>query len=118
MTDVPPPPPRPPASPSGPPPFGAGPHGGGYGYALPPRNNGNAIAALCCAIGAWLVCPIVPAIIALVLAANAEREIALSRGAQTGEGLVQAARIVSWIHLGLMSLIVIGLVLLVAASGV
>lgn len=116
MTGVPPPPLPPGPPPSGPPPFAGGPAGPSYGY-VAPQNNGNAIAALCCAIGAWMVCPIVLAIIALVLAANAEREIALSRGAQAGEGLVQAARIVSWIHLCLMSLIVVGVILVVAASG-
>ena len=65
------------------------------------RTNGNAIAALCCAIGAWLVCPLIPAIVALFLAASADREIVQSMGEQTGEGLAKAARIVSWVHIGL-----------------
>lgn len=119
MSDVPPPPQQPPwGGPPGPPPgpaYPGSPNYPGYGY-VPPKNNSNAIAALCCAIGAWMVCPIVPAIVALVLANNAEREIKASGGTQTGEGLAQAAKIVSWIHLALIGAVIV-LFVLIAVVG-
>ncbi len=46
----------------------------------------------------------IPAIIALVMAGGAEREIAQSGGALQGEGQIKAGRIMSWITLGLAAL--------------
>lgn len=87
--------------------------------AAPPTSS-NAIIALILAIVSWAVCPIVPAIVALVLAQSASREIAASQGRVQGAGLVTAARIVSWINIGFWAaFIVIGLfvVLLAAVAG-
>lgn len=88
-------------------------------YGPVPQTSTNAIAALVLSIVAWLICPIIPAIIALVFASKADKEIAASNGWVTGGGLVTAAKIVAWINIGLYgALIAIGvLVLIVAVVG-
>jgi hypothetical protein len=60
----------------------------------------NAIIALVLSVLSWMLCPIVLAIVALVMAGNAQRDIEASHGAKTGLGMVKAARIVSWINIG------------------
>lgn len=66
------------------------------------------------AIGSFVLIPLVPAIIALVLASSASKEIAASGGRFTGDGMVTAAKVISWINIGLS---VLAVVLLVAAFG-
>ncbi len=48
-----------------------------------------------------MVCPIIPAVVALFMCPGARRKIEGSGGALTGEGLVTAAKIISWVNLGL-----------------
>lgn len=127
------------AAPSGPPSYGQQPpaappygqelpaYGGAYGpppgYGQQPSGfpgpgyqgqstDSKAIIALVCAIGSFVVFPVVPAIVALVLAPQARRDIAASGGRLTGEGLVTAAKVIAWINLVLCLLAVLGFVLL------
>jgi hypothetical protein len=64
-------------------------------------------------IVSFLVCPLIPAIVALFVAASADQEIRASGGHIGGEGLSKAAKIISWINIGLcaagIALLVIGL---------
>lgn len=104
-----------------PPPAGYGPvtsygqPAGGYG--TPPlygsRTNTKAVVALCLAIGSFVVLPLIPAIVALVLAPSARREIARSQGNESGLGLVTAATIVAWINVGVFTLLIVGALLLI-----
>jgi len=90
-------------------------------YAPMPQTSNSAIIALVLSIVAWVVCPIIPAIIALVFANKADKEIAASNGWVTGDGLVTAAKIVSWINIGLYAGIIAILLLvgiIAAAVGV
>jgi large-conductance mechanosensitive channel len=96
-----------------PPPGGA--YGSYPGYRTP-ETDGAAIGALIAAIVAWVICPLVPAVVALVLAGTAERNIAASRGWKTGSGLVSAARIVAWINIGLVLAGLVFMLLVAAAS--
>ncbi|RKS69250.1 hypothetical protein CLV35_3427 [Motilibacter peucedani] len=80
----------------------------GYGYAAP-QTEGTAVAALVCAIGSFVVCPVVPAVVALFLARSADAAIRASHGAKTGEGLAKAARIVAWANIVLAVLAVLAL---------
>jgi hypothetical protein len=80
----------------------------------PPQTDGTAIAVLVLAVCSFVVLPVVPAVVALVLAPSAERDIAASGGRLTGEGLVRAGRIVAWIHLALCLAAVVVVVLLLA----
>jgi hypothetical protein len=86
-----------------------------------PQTSSNAIIALILAIVSWAVCPIIPAVVALVLASSAAKEIAASGGRIQGGGLVTAARIVSWVNIGLWAaVLVVGvffLVLFAVAGG-
>ena len=91
--------PQPPQPYGAPPPgWGAPPGYGGYGYAAP-QTDGKAIGALICAIAAFVICPFVPAVVALILAGQAASSIRASGGRLTGEGMVTAARVIAWINI-------------------
>ena len=84
--------------------------------------SSNAVVALILAILSWAVCPLIAAIVAIVFASIASAEINASDGRIGGRGLVTAARIVAWIHIGFVAAaILIGLLILVvvviASSG-
>jgi hypothetical protein len=82
-----------------------------------PPNDGTAVAALVLAILAWVVCPVVLGIAAVVLAGNAQRTIEASAGALGGRGLVTAARVVAWANIvlyGLFALAALSVVAVVA----
>ena len=104
--------PPPPGYGQPPPGYGAPPppgYGGGYGappgygqpppYYGPPPNDGKAVGALVSAIISFVVCPLIPAIVALVLAGQASQRIRESGGRLGGAGMVTAARIISWINI-------------------
>jgi len=59
------------------------------------------------AISSWVVCPLIPAIVALVFAARADREIAASAGMITGSGLSTASKVVSWINIGIWAAVIL-----------
>jgi hypothetical protein len=67
-------------------------------------------------IVSWLVCPIIPAIVALVLAKKSGDEIAASQGRVGGEGLNTATKIVSWINIAFYGAFIVigGAILLIA----
>lgn len=92
-----------------------------YGYGQPPQMRATSSKAttvmvlgivslvlmFTCGLG------FIAAIVALVMAGGAEREVAQSGGALQGEGQIKAGRIMSWITLGLTALgviLVIGLI--------
>lgn len=106
----------PPASATYPPP--AYPPAPGYayapvqGYAPAPTTSTSAVIGLVLAIVSWAVCPVIPAIIALVLAHQSTREIQASDGAVGGAGLNTATRIISWINIGLWAALIVGFGLL------
>jgi hypothetical protein len=102
----------PPGSPPG---YGPSPYAGS-GWTGSPQTSTKGIVALILAVASFMVFPLVPAIVALVLASSARREIDESGGRIGGRGLVQAARIVAWINIGLCLLAIVGLVLLVAVG--
>lgn len=82
-----------------------------------PGTSSNAIVALVLAIISWVVCPIVPAIVALIFANMADKEIQASGDSVQGKGLVTASKIVSWINIGLWAaMIVIGAFVLVIVA--
>src|SRR6266704_634025 len=83
----------------------------------PPRTSGTAIAALMVAIGSYFVCPLIGAIIALVLAASAARELDHSPGQLTGHGLVTAARWLAAIHFAIVGLVTGAVLILMAGCG-
>lgn len=82
-----------------------------------PQTSGNAIIALVLSIASWIVCPIVLAIVALVFASKADREIAAAPSQLTGGGLTTAAKIVAWVNIGIAAaLVLIGIAALVVIA--
>jgi hypothetical protein len=69
------------------------------------------------AIASFVVCPLVPAIVALVLAHTAQQKIDASGGRLTGDGLNTAARIIAWIHIGLIALVIVILIVVGVTVG-
>ena len=87
------------------------------GYGAPgPSTSGRATAVLICGISSLLLLlagvGFIPAVVALVLAGGAKREIAASNGSLTGLEFVKTGRICSWITIALT---VIAVVLAVVA---
>lgn len=78
-----------------------------YPYAPTPTTSTNAIVGLVLAVLSWVLCPIVPAIVALVLARQSDREIQASGGTVGGEGLNTATRVVSWINIGVWGTLIV-----------
>lgn len=98
-------------------PGAGGPQGYGpppYGYYAAPQTDGKAIGALVCAVGAWLVCPLVLAVVALILAGQSARDIRESGGRLSGDGMNTAARVISWVNIAGCVLFVL---ILLAAAG-
>lgn len=94
--------------------YGAPPQYAGYaGYAPAPQNEGTAVGALIASILSWMICPVIPAVVALVMIPGARRKIAESHGRLTGEGLLTAAKWVSLINIGFYLLLAGLLVVLV-----
>lgn len=100
-------------------PSGASPQWGpppGTGAYTPPRTEGTAVAALICSIAAWVVCPMVLAIVALALAHAAGNKIDASGGRLTGEGMVRAAQIIAWIHIALVTIVFVIIAIVLAVN--
>ena len=71
--------------------------------------------ALVLSIASWVIFPIVLAIVSLVFANKAEKEIAASNGSIGGGPLVTASKIVSWVNIGLYAaLVILGILALFA----
>lgn len=79
----------------------------------PQETASRAIVALVLSIASFVVFPLVPAIAALFLAKDAEREIAGSGGRLTGEGMATAARVLAWINIALCAIVSLAVVALV-----
>lgn len=94
------------------------PPGAVYVQPATPKTSPAAIIAVVLAVLSFLQCPVVLAVVALVLARSAETDIAASNGWVTGAGLARGARIAAWINIGLSIALGIGLlVLMILAPG-
>ena len=82
-------------------------------YGPPPQTEGSAVGALIASILSWVFCPIIPAIVALVLIPGAKRKIDASQGRLTGESLLTAAKWIAWINIGLWGLMIVGFGILI-----
>lgn len=79
-----------------------------------PTTSTNAVIGLVLAIVSWVVCPIIAAIVALVLAHSSDKEIKASDGRVGGAGFNTATRIIAWINIGVSIVAGIVVVALVA----
>src|SRR3954452_17832344 len=94
------------------PPYGQQRYGGPY---APLQNSQDAVVALVLSIAGFVVCPVVPSIIALVYAGRAEREIAASGGRLGGSTMVTAAKVLAWVELALVALVLVFFILFAVA---
>lgn len=73
--------------------------------AAPPTSS-KVTAALVCAILSFAVCPVVLAIVALVLAKQAADEITAAGGDAKADSTLRAARIIAWVNIILLGVVV------------
>lgn len=78
-------------------------------YASAPT-DGSATGALICSILSFVVCPVVLAVVGLVLASSAKKKIRASGGAIGGEGQANAATVISIINIALFVLAFVGII--------
>jgi hypothetical protein len=117
----------PPAQPGQPGPQGWGPPPPGYGtppgfgappgYAYSPPTDSKAITALVLAIVSFALCPIIPAIVALVLVSQSNRAIAASGGRLGGTGMNTASKVISWINIVVYGIGVVVVIGVLATAG-
>ena len=89
------------------------------GYGQAPQTDSKAVVGLILAISAWVICPFITAIIALVLAGQSNRAIDASGGRLEGRSLNTATKVIAWLNIVLgiigivafIALIVFGVVL-------
>lgn len=79
-----------------------------------PPTSTNAIVGFVLSVVSWLLCPVVPAIIALVLARLSSKEITASGGRVGGAGFNTATRIIAWLNIA--AWIIAGIVIAVLAA--
>lgn len=91
--------------------YGQPPGWGAPGGGPPPETESKAIIALVLSIVSFFLLPVLPAIAALVLASSSKRDIEASGGRLGGEGMVTAAKVISWINIGMWVLIALFFVL-------
>ena len=87
------------------------------GLPTAPSASGNSIAALVLSIASWVIFPIVLAIVSLVFANKAEKEIAASNGSIGGGPLVTASKIVSWVNIGLYAALALFAIMILGVWG-
>ena len=80
------------------------------GYPTARQTDSKAVIGLVLAISSWLVCPLITAIIALVLAGQSNRAIAASGGRLEGRSMNTATKVIAWINIVLSILALIAMV--------
>lgn len=99
-------------TPPGYPPVGYPPVGAqavGYG-AAPAQMDSKSVVALVLAIASWVICPLITAIAALVLAGQSDRAIDESGGRLDGHSMNTATRWIAWANIALSVLALIALI--------
>ena len=77
-------------------------------------NSGSATVSLIFGILAWVLLPVIGAIIAIIAGHMARREISASNGQLGGSGMATAGLILGYVHIGVSLLACVGFVLLIA----
>lgn len=88
------------------------------GYPAARQTDSKAVIALILAISSWIVCPVITAIVALVLAGQSNRAIDASGGQLEGRSMNTATKVIAWINivLSVLGLIALAGLLVFAAS--
>jgi nitric oxide reductase large subunit len=89
----------------------------GVGYGTPASDTtGKSTAALVCSILSFVVCPVILAVVGLVLASQAKQEVLAQGGDPSRDSTAKAARIIAWVHLALFAVLAVFGVLLVIVA--
>jgi hypothetical protein len=80
------------------------------------RTESNAIASLILGIASFVVCPLIPAILAVVFG-NKAKEIIARDPSLDGEGMAKAGVILGWVNIGLWGALVLLFIVLAAFGG-
>jgi hypothetical protein len=83
------------------------------GYGQAPQTDSKAVVGLILAISAWVICPFVTAIIALVLAGQSNRAIEASGGRLEGRSLNTATKVIAWLNIVLGVIAIIGFIVFI-----
>ena len=97
-------PPPPPPSPTPP-----------YGYVQMPRTNSTAIVSLVAGIGAWVICPVLAAVVAVITGHVALSQLRTS--GEQGRGMALAGTILGYTNLGLVGVSIVVILLLTLFGG-
>jgi hypothetical protein len=84
---------------------------------MAPPTSGWAIASLVCAIGAWVILPIVGAIAGVICGHVALGEIKRAEGRLEGRGMAIAGLVVSYAQFALLACFVAVIIAAIAFSG-
>jgi hypothetical protein len=68
------------------------------------------------AICSFMVCPFIPAVIALAMVPGSRRTIYASGGSVSGLGVLTATKIIAWINIGLGVVVLGGIILIAIVS--
>ncbi len=90
--------------------------GAGVGGQLE-KTEGNAIASLILGIAGFVVCPIVPSILAVIYGRKAQEKLRANPDLQ-GEGLAKAGVVLGWVGIGLVGAGLLFALIAVSLSGV
>lgn len=94
--------------PTGYPPTGYPPAGyQAVGYPTPSQTDNKAVVGLILAIASWVVCPLITAVIALVLAGQSNRAIDASGGRLEGRSMNTATKWVAWANIIVTVLLIV-----------
>ena len=89
---------------------------GGPGFATGPTTSSMAIVSLVFAIIGWAFCPGVGAVVAVILAVSARREITRSMGRVEGRGLTTAALWIAGVQLVAIVAVIVVIIVVAASS--
>jgi hypothetical protein len=90
---------------------------GGYPQQPTRQTSSDAIVALVLSLLAWVFCPVILAVVALVFASKAKTAIDASNGWLDGAGMVTAAKIIAWINIAVTILGTIAFILFFVILG-
>lgn len=88
-----------------------------YAYTNQPKDSTLAIVSMICGIAAYVIVPVIGAIVAVILGHMAKNEIKNSNGMIKGSGMATAGLILGYVHLGLCVLSVCAFFVILPAMG-
>ncbi len=83
------------------------------GYPVQTQTDSKAIIGLVLAITSWIICPLLPAVAALIVAGQSSRAIDESDGRLEGRSMNTATKVIAWLNIALWAVGILVVVLLI-----